>query len=1051
MIPLRVCVEGFMCYRDRAELLFDDMPLWALSGPNGSGKSAIFDAMTFALYGVHRGGKQNAKELINQQADGLIVEFDFAIGNDAYRVKRTLSRKGRSSHQAFRLQGSNAVPVTGTEKESGLERWVKNREIIGLDAKTFTASVLLEQGKSDALLKADPKDRHEMLTQIIDLSKYERLHQIAEERHKDLKAQADNYQRQLQGLEPVDEDEINSLITQVEEATAQVKAAQEQLEKLSALKVHAERWGALIEAQASLEQVLNEAHSLLAQADKIQRDAERLAELRQVLPLFQRLLSERQRLSESEARIAACQEEANRWDGKLKEAREELEKSEATLHRLKTQQTDLQRQQDKAQETLLDLSPLMHDLDDMDKRRREVEEFDQALAAFPTDLDQQIARLQEEVERLTELRTALPWLQQFARARTDWFRAKAKAGEAETKVSKYADLLSAMSDEQAKVEQSVKDTRAQVEEMQAKVTEARTLLMEAQKRLKRFEEVEGKPQCDYCGQYLTAEHIETERKRVESELREKEKNAQEAEQSLKTAVEQQRSLEQEAQKLMGQVRELEEKQRGTQETLRDAQREQAQAERQAQDALNALPHGYTVKIKPSAAADVSACFEAEYPTPAELAALQQQVAQHESQKRQLDSLRNSARECDSLRDQRKPVAKRLQELEEKYPAQRAIEIRDAHKTAQGQLEDAKQQLTPLDESLRDAEQHLDNQGKAVKEADEKQREFAAQAQREKAGQEELQRIISDMETGLPHPWQTAAAALTEEQLTHYQSEAESLYGADELHNKLVEAQGEQESRHQQMTQIQQEMAQIPPEAKCPVADLENNEREVREQYDNADRARRRVEQDKQILERRREQRQELENERQQAAHQAQLYKTLADLLGRDNLQRYLLQQAEAGIVDKANEVLDRISGGTLRLELQGTEETTGGVGDGKTASKAFTLVAYNSKMGEGDKPHPVEFLSGSQRFRVAVSLALGIGQYAGQGSRGIESVIIDEGFGSLDQEGRRQMIDELHALKNVLRRIIIVSHQEEFAHDFSNRYAVEVIGGTSRVNPVDPT
>jgi DNA repair exonuclease SbcCD ATPase subunit len=94
---------------------------------------------------------------------------------------------------------------------------------------------------------------------------------------------------------------------------------------------------------------------------------------------------------------------------------------------------------------------------------------------------------------------------------------------------------------------------------------------------------------------------------------------------------------------------------------------------------------------------------------------------------------------------------------------------------------------------------------------------------------------------------------------------------------------------------------------------------------------------------------------------------------------------------------------------------------------------------------------------------LGIGQFAGNGqggetqgadgstssSRRIESVIIDEGFGSLDQDGRREMIDELHSLKNVLQRIILVSHQEEFSDAFPNRYAIELHEGASRVTLVD--
>ena len=90
--------------------------------------------------------------------------------------------------------------------------------------------------------------------------------------------------------------------------------------------------------------------------------------------------------------------------------------------------------------------------------------------------------------------------------------------------------------------------------------------------------------------------------------------------------------------------------------------------------------------------------------------------------------------------------------------------------------------------------------------------------------------------------------------------------------------------------------------------------------------------------------------------------------------------------------------------------------------------------------------SGSQRFRIAVSLALAIGEYVGNNVRNIELVIIDEGFGSLDKNGRDDMIEELNQLKQRLKRIILVSHQEEFFNEFTNGYKIELKENASIVN-----
>src|SRR5207249_3134902 len=105
-----------------------------------------------------------------------------------------------------------------------------------------------------------------------------------------------------------------------------------------------------------------------------------------------------------------------------------------------------------------------------------------------------------------------------------------------------------------------------------------------------------------------------------------------------------------------------------------------------------------------------------------------------------------------------------------------------------------------------------------------------------------------------------------------------------------------------------------------------------------------------------------------------------------------------------------------------------GSDDGASTDKALDLECTNRAT--GGTAINVAFLSGSQRFRVAVSLALGIGQYASKQFRPIESVIIDEGFGCLDRAGRQVMIQELQNLRGHLKSILLVSHQEEFADAF---------------------
>ena len=93
MIPKRIRLHGFLCYKDEQEIAFDGSSLWMLAGLNGSGKSTVFDAVTFALFGHHRGGSQGATDLICKGENGFLVEFEFTLDGELYQIRRTLRRR----------------------------------------------------------------------------------------------------------------------------------------------------------------------------------------------------------------------------------------------------------------------------------------------------------------------------------------------------------------------------------------------------------------------------------------------------------------------------------------------------------------------------------------------------------------------------------------------------------------------------------------------------------------------------------------------------------------------------------------------------------------------------------------------------------------------------------------------------------------------------------------------------------------------------------------------------------------------------------------------
>src|SRR5262249_48253414 len=230
MIPLRVQLKGFLCYKEEQQVSFDGASLWMLAGLNGSGKSAVFDALTYALFGHHRGGGTDAHELINKDSDKASVTFEFALDGASYQIHRTLKRtkqgKANSTQQLYRQSPLGWDAVEGTQQRRGFAEWIEQN--IGLSYETFTSSVLLLQGKAEKLLDSSAKGRFEVLAGIVNLERYVHLHESADAQRKTLRDDVERLQKRLEALpevSPADLVEAEAAIEQTDAARRPPHAA----------------------------------------------------------------------------------------------------------------------------------------------------------------------------------------------------------------------------------------------------------------------------------------------------------------------------------------------------------------------------------------------------------------------------------------------------------------------------------------------------------------------------------------------------------------------------------------------------------------------------------------------------------------------------------------------------------------------------------------------------------------------------------------------------------------------------------------------------------
>ncbi len=221
MRPITLRVSGFTCFRDDQPALdFTNLELFAITGPTGSGKSTVLDAITYALYGrVPRMGKQGVKELISHGRDRLTVMLAFASGGDHYVVSRSTRRSGGTQCQLDRLHDGQSSPVASGVKPvaDAVTR------IVGLDYDAFTQAVLLPQGEFARFLKGAAADRRRILQDLLRLTMYTRMREIAGQRHATARARVAALDQQLESLGTATpaalaalEDERHALVTSLD-------------------------------------------------------------------------------------------------------------------------------------------------------------------------------------------------------------------------------------------------------------------------------------------------------------------------------------------------------------------------------------------------------------------------------------------------------------------------------------------------------------------------------------------------------------------------------------------------------------------------------------------------------------------------------------------------------------------------------------------------------------------------------------------------------------------------------------------------------------------
>lgn len=171
MVPNTLIISAFGPYRNTIKIDFEQFKqdgLFLITGPTGSGKTMIFDAITFALYGVSSGSERSSEHFRCDSADisvATYVELDFLLHNDHYIIRRSPKYfiEGRKTPKmpTATLTLPNKKIVDGLKEVNA-----KIKEILGIDEKQFKQIAMIAQGEFTKLIYAGSEEREKVLRNL---------------------------------------------------------------------------------------------------------------------------------------------------------------------------------------------------------------------------------------------------------------------------------------------------------------------------------------------------------------------------------------------------------------------------------------------------------------------------------------------------------------------------------------------------------------------------------------------------------------------------------------------------------------------------------------------------------------------------------------------------------------------------------------------------------------------------------------------------------------------------------------------------------------------
>ncbi|RHW34740.1 SMC family ATPase [Lysinibacillus yapensis] len=998
MKPIKLTLRAFGPYKNEETIDFTELKgnrLFVISGSTGAGKTTIFDGISFALYGFGSGqDRKDTKSLRSDFAeDGVhtAVELLFEIHGRTYRVLRQLPhvKEGRKTatgekYEFFEVRDGQEVPVVERQKVTDINQ--KIEQIIGLSYDQFNQIVMLPQGEFRKLLTSQSENKEEILRKIFKTNRYGEMAQKLEEKKKwadqelnKARIEKNSYISQIAGALPERESVLfehlkqESNIYQIQDGLDdeihyyQQKIREDQKRYEDAVEKHNKQYNRFMQDKALNERIEN-----------FEKRKVKLQELQQQTPYHEQIKRDIDAANKANKIFPLNQQchelhkEKVEKQNRLLEVTQKLEKAKSDLEETKIAyeaEKEKQPEREIATQKVSELRTKIPLYEQIDSQSKLVESLQLKVNDAQGTLKKIEQNLIEEKEKVTGLTQTVEKLEEKTETFNEMLEKQMTLREVMNAFSNYHQVKQQVDNllEQSKMIDSEYEKAKSLYELE----ESGWLANQAARLAATL--VQGMP-CPVCGstehQHITEQHEETIDEAAVKRLKE----------SLSL-------IEQKKYKIEGNLQ--------------------------------------------SAKAQLSQCEEKLAGLQAPIEKEQQFSGQFNEQTVQLQQLKMEAAQLGNYKKQLKDFKIRLEQLESDQK-----QAEQTYYQSNQQLLKENTVLTELQKGIPSELQHISQLYTAIEEAEKYKLTLINRWEQIQNAKHEVEKYVAAAEEAAK---QTAGAieqieeklnvakekfkrSLAEEGFENYKHFEASLKSEQEIQrmqNKYMEFSKE---LHLLTSQIQQESEELDGKQKVDLSVAEQAVANLKLEYEHAF----------QTLNKSKEcERQAIDFSEKLDQVADKIFKLeeqsnqiidLYNLLRGQNskkisFERYVQMGYLEQITEAANIRLKNLSNGQYSLQCSDRQESHG-------RQSGLSLDVYDMYTGQS---RDVKSLSGGEKFNASLCLALGMADViqSFQGNVKIDTMFIDEGFGSLDEESLMKAIDTLIDLQRTGRMIGVISHVAE--------------------------